>query len=310
MAKQEIPQEIPKEILRETPWPGAASEAADGNIYVIHSPARQTVPLVFSSPHSGRRYSADFIASARLDEHTLRRSEDSYIDELFGAAPSLGAPLIAATFPRAFCDVNREAWELDPGMFEDALPEWVNTTSARVGAGLGTIARVVANGEAIYGIRLRFSEAERRVRHYWQPYHDALAGLIADTRAKFGVCVLVDCHSMPAGATAGRRPPPDFVVGDANGSACALPLIRAAEAFLRGRNFLVTRNDPYAGGYVTRHYGRPREAVHALQIEVARGLYMDEATLVRRAGFARLQRDLTEWIECLTEAARGLAMEL
>jgi N-formylglutamate deformylase len=115
---------------------------------------------------------------------------------------------------------------------------------------------------------------------------------------------------MPAGATAGRRPPPDFVVGDANGSACALPLIRAAEAFLRGRNFLVTRNDPYAGGYVTRHYGRPREAVHALQIEVARGLYMDEATLVRRAGFARLQRDLTEWIECLTEAARGLAMEL
>jgi len=267
------------------------------------------VPLVFSSPHSGRRYSADFIACARLDEHTLRRSEDSYVDELFGAAPALGAPLIAATFPRAFCDVNREAWELDPGMFEDALPHWVNTTSARVGAGLGTIARVVANGEAIYGIRLRFAEAERRVRHYWQPYHDALSGLIADTRAKFGVCVLVDCHSMPSGATAGRRPPPDFVIGDAHGAACTPQLARTAEAFLRGRNFAVTRNDPYAGGYVTRHYGRPREAVHALQIEVARALYMDETTLARRPGFVQVQSDLTDWIARLAEAARGLASE-
>jgi N-formylglutamate deformylase len=290
----------------ETPWPGTASEAADGNIYVIHAPARQTVPLVLSSPHSGRRYSADFIASARLDEHTLRRSEDSYVDELFAAAPGLGAPLIAATFPRAFCDVNREKWELDPCMFEDALPNWVNTTSARVGAGLGTIARVVANGEAIYGIRLRFAEAERRVRHYWQPYHDALARLINDTLARFGVCLLVDCHSMPAGATAGRRPPPDMVVGDAHGTACDPALVSIAESFLRQRQFRVLRNDPYAGGYVTRHYGRPRAGVHAVQIEVARGLYMDEATLERRPGFARLHGDLSAWTECLAVAALRL----
>jgi N-formylglutamate deformylase len=300
-------QRPPIRPLARPPWPGTEAEAADGNIFVVHAPARQTVPLVFSSPHSGRRYSADFIASARLDELTLRRSEDSYVDELFAAAPALGAPLIAATFPRAFCDVNREAWELDPGMFEDALPDWVNTTSARVGAGLGTIARVVANGEAIYGIRLRFAEAERRVRHYWQPYHDALSHLIADTRAKFGVCVLVDCHSMPVGATAGRRSPPDIVLGDVHGASCAVSLSRRADAFLRGRNYLVARNDPYAGGYVTRHYGRPRENVHALQIEAARGLYMDETTLERRAGFARLQADLTEWIGCLSDAARDLA---
>jgi N-formylglutamate deformylase len=203
--------------------------------------------------------------------------------------------------------VNREAWELDPGMFEDALPDWVNTTSARVGAGLGTIARVVANGEAIYGIRLRFAEAERRVRHYWQPYHDALAALISDTRAKFGACVLVDCHSMPVGATAGRRPPPDIVLGDVHGASCAMSVSRRAEAFLRARDYLVVRNDPYAGGYVTRHYGQPRDNVHALQIEVARGLYMDETTLERRAGFARLQADLTDWIGCLSDAARDLA---
>jgi N-formylglutamate deformylase len=291
----------------QTPWPGAAAEVTDGNIFVVHAPARQTLPLVFSSPHSGRRYSADFIASARLDEHTLRRSEDSYVDELFSAAPALGAPLIAANFPRAFCDVNREAWELDPTMFEDALPYWVNTTSARVGAGLGTIARVVANGEAIYGIRLRFAEAERRVRHYWQPYHAALRALIDETRARFGFCVLVDCHSMPAGATAGHRPPPDIVVGDAHGASCAPALVQTTEVFLRGRHFLVARNDPYAGGYVTRHYGRPRGGVHALQIELARGLYMDEATLARRGGFTRLQNDLRDLIGCMAEAASALA---
>jgi N-formylglutamate deformylase len=139
---------------------------------VIRAPSVQTLPVVFSSPHSGRDYSDAFMATARLDQATLRRSEDSYVDEIFAAAPLHGAPLIAATFPRAFCDVNREAWELDPAMFEDILPPWVNTTSARVGAGLGTIARVVANGEAIYGIRLRFADAQSRVRACWQPYHD------------------------------------------------------------------------------------------------------------------------------------------
>ena len=292
-----------------SPWPGTDAEAADGNIFVIHAPARQTLPMVFSSPHSGRRYSADFIAASRLDEHTLRRSEDSYVDELFAAAPSLGAPLIAANFPRAFCDVNREPWELDPAMFEDALPSWVNTRSARVGAGLGTIARVVANGEAIYGIRLRFAEAERRVRAYWQPYHDALAALIEDTRAQFGICVLVDCHSMPASATAGRHPPPDIVLGDAHGTACGSTLVRGAEAFLRGRGHRVARNDPYAGGYVTRHYGKPRANVHALQIELARRLYMDERSLARAPAFRDLQADLGHWVGALAACVSDMERE-
>ena len=231
------------------------------------------------------------MATARLDEATLRRSEDSFVDEIFAAAPEHGAPLIAATFPRAYCDVNREAWELDPGMFEDTLPPWVNTTSARVGAGLGTIARVVANGEAIYGIRLRFSDAQQRVNTCWQPYHDALAGLVEQTVATFGVCLLVDCHSMPSSATAGRRPPPDIVLGDAHGAACAQSATRAIDHFFGRRGYLTRRNDPYAGGYVTRHYGQPSNGVHAIQIEIARALYMLEATLERRPGMARLQED-------------------
>jgi N-formylglutamate deformylase len=288
------------------PGNNAAAEAQHGG-FVIYAPARQSVPLVLSSPHSGRSYADEFMSVARLDKATLRRSEDSYVDEIFSAAPSLGAPLIAATFPRAFCDVNREAWELDPAMFEDTLPPWVNTTSPRVGAGLGTIARVVANGEAIYGIRLRFSEAQRRVRGYWQPYHDALSGLIETTRARYGACLLLDCHSMPTSAVNSRRPSPDIVLGDAHGTACDVKVVRAAEQFFTQRGYLTRRNDPYAGGYVTRHYGRPRANMHALQIEIARGLYMDESTLEKRPGFARVAADCAALTEVLGEAARDLA---
>ena len=273
---------------------------------IIAAPERQTLPVVFSSPHSGRNYTREFMATARLDEATLRRSEDSYVDEIFAAAPAHGAPLIAAIFPRAYCDVNREAWELDPAMFEDALPPWVNTTSARVGAGLGTIARVVANGEAIYGIRLRFAEAQQRVRQCWQPYHDALAALVGQTVSQFGHCILIDCHSMPSSATEGRRPLPQIVLGDAHGAACAPAVTRRMDRFFSERGYQTQRNDPYAGGFVTRHYGRPRQGVHAIQIEIARGLYMNEVTLERRAGLTRLVADATALLARLPEIAAGL----
>jgi N-formylglutamate deformylase len=273
---------------------------------IIHAPADQSLPVVFSSPHSGRAYTPAFMAAARLDEATLRRSEDSYVDEIFAAAPGHGAKLIAATFPRAYCDVNREAWELDPAMFEDTLPPWVNTTSARVGAGLGTIARIVANGEAIYGIRLRFAEAEQRVRQCWQPYHDALADLVTGTVERFGHCLLIDCHSMPSTATSGRRPAPQIVLGDAHGTACAPSVMRAFEQFFSGRGYRTQRNDPYAGGFVTRHYGQPRRGVHAIQIEIARALYMDEMTLARLAGLERLVGDTEALLMCLPEIVNAL----
>lgn len=271
-------------------------------LFLIHAPLRQLAPLVLSSPHSGREYDPDFIATARLDQTTLRRSEDSFVDELVSAAPTQGAPLLVACFPRAYCDVNREPWELDPLMFEEVLPEWVNTRSPRVGAGLGTIARVAANGEAIYGVRLPFAEAERRVRRCWQPYHDALRGLITKTHAAFGRCLLLDCHSMPSHAIGHRRPAPDIVLGDAHGAACAPALVRQAEGWLAARGYRVARNDPYAGGYVTRHYGRPAEGVQALQIEVARPLYMDESRMTKHAGFARVAADMAGLIGSLAEA--------
>ena len=287
--------DLPPDFIPDTPVPAAGEECAP---YRLARPARQTVPLVFASPHSGRAYPASFVAAARLDPLALRRSEDGFVDELFAAAPEQGAPLLAATFPRVFCDVNREPWELDPGMFDEPLPSWVNTASPRVGAGLGTIARVVATGEAVYRRKLTFREAEERIRRFWQPYHAALAALIAETRDEFGACLLIDCHSMPTHpAQAGN--PPDFVLGDAHGTSCALRATRLVDEALADMGYRVRRNDPYAGGYVTRHYGQPREGVHALQIEVARPLYMDEERIERLPCMSALRADLTRLIAVL-----------
>jgi N-formylglutamate deformylase len=267
--------------------------------FVVSRPVRQTAPLVFVSAHSGTDYDPAFLRDSRLDQPGLRRSEDMFVDELFAAATHHGAPLLCATFPRAYCDANREKWELDPAMFDGALPTYVNTSSLRVGAGLGTIARVVGSGEAIYREKLSFAEAAQRVERCWQPFHDALRRLVDETRRSFGGCLLIDCHSMPSQGMAqgsaqgmGRPAQAEIVLGDAHGTSCLPAAMRALEQAFLAMGRSVRRNDPYAGGYITRHYGRPREGVQALQVEIARGLYMDEDKLQKRPAFARLQQDL------------------
>lgn len=272
--------------------------------YEILRPAEQTLPLVLASPHSGADYSSDFVAASRLDGVSLRRSEDCFVDEIFWDCPGLGAPMIRALFPRAFLDVNREAFELDPEMFADLLPAYVNTKSARVAAGLGTIARIVATGEEIYRRKLRFAEALERVDRFYHPYHGALRSLVETTRDRFGHAVLLDCHSMPSmlgpglPAMAGHSRL-DFVLGDCHGISCAPFVVEAAERHLRGLGYVVGRNAPYAGGFTTRHYGRPRFAVHALQIEINRAIYMDERTLTRKPYIATLARHMTGLAEVL-----------
>ncbi len=270
----------------------------------ILQPVRQTVPLVFASPHSGTDYPADFVAGARLDPLALRRSEDSFVDRLFLAAPDHGAPLLRALFPRAFIDPNREPYELDPTMFEDSLPDYVNTASVRVAAGLGTIAKVVANGQEIYRRKLRFAEAAERIDTYYHPYHRALQDLLDATRERFGAYLLVDCHSMPSiggpmdpDAGRGRA---DFVIGDCYGSACAEIVVETIETSLRGQGFAVVRNRPYAGGFTTSHYGKPANGRHAVQIEVNRALYMDESTIEAHRGLPLLAGKLTALIAALT----------
>jgi N-formylglutamate amidohydrolase len=295
--------------------PGLRREPGDG-VIDLRLPPQQAVPLVVASPHSGADYPDDFLTAARLDPLTLRRSEDCFVDEIFAAAPELGAPLIAARFPRAYLDANREAWELDPTMFADLLPGFVNMRSPRVRMGLGTIARVVASGEEIYARKLRFAEARSRVESLYYPYHHALRGLVDETAAAFGGYLLIDCHSMPSAASAlSGQDGADIVLGDCHGASCAPQLVEAARSLLAQRNFAVALNAPYAGGFTTSHYGNPRRGRHALQIEINRALYMDERSYQRKPGFDRLKAEMTALIahlgevmlECLGEAPRAAA---
>jgi N-formylglutamate amidohydrolase len=277
----------------------------------IARPVEATSPLVFSSPHSGNVYPAGFVAASRLDPVMLRRSEDAFVDELYADAPAVGVPLLKARFPRAFIDPNREPYELDPGMFASALPTWVNRSSPRVGAGLGTIARVVANGAEIYRGKLDFAEAETWIESLYRPYHSALEALLEETAKRFGGRVLlIDCHSMPAvGGPMDRDPGQrraDFVLGDAHGTSCARAVIDWTDTYLTGLGYSVARNDPFAGGFITRHYGKPATGRHALQIEVNRRLYMDENRIARNANFPRLAADLARFVRTASAEAPTL----
>jgi N-formylglutamate amidohydrolase len=264
----------------------------------ILAPARQELALVFASPHSGNDYPAEFLAASRLDPLTLRRSEDSYVDEIFGAAPRLGAPLLRARFPRAYLDPNRELFELDPAMFEDELPAFVNTRSPRVRVGLGTIARVVATGEDIYARKLRFAEAMARIDRLYRPYHRALRQLVTATRERFGTYLLIDCHSMPSNVSlperSARRGRTDIVLGDCHGTACHPIIMETAHRLLSAKGYAVARNAPYAGGFTTAHYGKPGAAGHCLQIEISRALYMDERNFDRKPFFGQLVDDMRD----------------
>jgi N-formylglutamate amidohydrolase len=274
-------------------------------VFVVEQPAVRSLPLVLASPHSGSDYPADFLAASRLDPLALRQSEDSFVDELFAAAPRLGAPLLSACFPRAYLDVNREAYELDATMFSDRLPEFVNAGSPRVRMGFGTIARIVATGDEIYAGKLAFAEAMRRIESLYRPYHRMLQQLVEDTEAAYGGYLLVDCHSMPSAArcTAGPEEA-DIVIGDCHGAACAPQIVEAAANFLVERGFAVAINAPYAGGFTTGHYGRPGERRHALQIELNRALYMDERSYCRKTRFSRLAEDMADFIGRLGQVAQ------
>jgi N-formylglutamate deformylase len=258
-------------------------------VEVFH-PERQTAPFIFASPHSGRLYPASFARQSRLDPVTLRKSEDAFVDELFGAVPALGAPLIAARFPRAFVDANRAPGEIDPAMFDAPLASVIGARTPRVAAGLGVIPRIVRDGVEIYRTRLPVHEAQFRLESFYRPYHAALAKLVSETRALFGIAIVIDCHSMPPPSRGA-----DVVIGDCYGEAAAAELIVAAQRSLAEMGFSVTRNAPYAGGYTTNLYGKPESGVHALQIEISRALYLDETRMEKTAGFGECRERLARF---------------
>lgn len=255
-------------------------------------PTRAIAPILISSPHSGRAYPASFLAQTRLDARTIRRSEDAFVDELARPAVDLGATLLHAHFPRAYLDLNREALELDPRMFTGRLPAEANTKSSRVAGGLGTIPRIVSERDEIYGGPIPIGEALDRIDALWRPYHALLGRVLDEMRGHFGAAILIDCHSMPTPTRGGPEGRPDIVLGDRLGDSCHSELTAVASMLLRQCGYRVALNKPYAGGYITEHYGRPERGIHALQIEIARGLYMHETTMKKTSGFDLLKRDL------------------
>ena len=274
----------------------------------ILQPDRSPGPIVLSSPHSGDRYPAAFLASAKLSPFALRRSEDAHVDRLFAGGVGCGAPLIRALFPRAYLDVNREPYELDPRMFDGRLPPFANTRSVRVAGGLGTIARVVGESQEIYSRRLPVAEAILRIEALYKPYHRALRGLFQSALAHWGCAILVDCHSMPSACATERDlvgARADIVIGDRYGTSCHPAISDALESTLSQRGYLVRRNNPYAGGFITEHFGNPCIGAHAVQVEVNRGLYLDEKTLDPTAGATDVARDLTEMVRALDALARS-----
>jgi N-formylglutamate amidohydrolase len=261
--------------------------------FEILEPRACAGPVLFNSPHSGSVYPPAFLAVSRLDIPTLRRSEDSFVDELMAGVVRQGYPLMHAHFPRCFVDVNREPYELDPRMFEGRLPSFANTRSMRVAGGLGTVARVVGDAQEIYDQRLPVDDALRRIETLYKPYHRALRRLFTKLHHDFGAAVLVDCHSMPSSAGhKDDRPRPEFVLGDRYGTSCVTVVSETVEQTLRALGYGVSRNKPYAGGFITEHYGNPAAGLHAIQLEINRALYMDEKRYERSRNFRRLAADL------------------
>lgn len=256
------------------------------DVFRLFRPARQLGSVIFASPHSGRDYPADFLAQSLLDGRMIRSSEDAFVDQLFADAPIFGAPLLAATMPRAYLDLNRAPDELDPAVIEGIAR---GAHNPRVSSGLGVIPRVVAGGRAIYRGKLPLAEAEARILRCWHPYHRALRDLIETTHGAFGQAVLIDCHSMPHEAIEGHGRPgavrPDVVLGDRFGAAAGREMVERVEAAFAAAGLRVARNAPFAGAFIAQSYGRPSAGRHVIQVEIDRSLYMDEARVEKRADF-------------------------
>ncbi|MEM9710151.1 MAG: N-formylglutamate amidohydrolase [Pseudomonadota bacterium] len=274
--------------------------------YTLSMPEARTTPVIFASPHSGRDYAWNFLRRSVLDERAIRSSEDAFVDLLFDCAPDFGAPFLASTAPRAFIDVNRSLDELDPALIEGVGKSPHNP---RVSSGLGVVPRVVANGRAIYRGKLSLREARGRIDEYWHPYHDALTRLLDESRALYGEAILVDCHSMPREAietiSTSKGDLPDIVIGDRFGAAADAGVVEMVEAAFARAGLKTARNAPFAGAYITQHYGRPSRGQHVLQIEIDRSLYMNETMIRPNGNFNAFREAIRGIVGEIAEIGRG-----
>ncbi len=270
----------------------------------VSVPAERSTPYIFLSPHSGRDYPAGFLKACVPPLSMLRRSEDAYVDQLLGDPALQGCAFLAARFPRVFVDPNRAHDELDPAMFYDTPVDAIGPPSARAAAGLGVVSRLAADGRALYRAPISYEEVRQRLNTCYRPYHKLLREQIGLTRAQFGEAIILDVHSMPSASARGA----DIVLGDRYGASCSRALVARAEAHFRDLGFAVVRNRPYAGGYTTEHYGRPAAGVQALQIEINRGLYLDELSVQPSKGFKSMRATLQAWIDRMVAEVKGVSL--
>ncbi|MBV8652211.1 MAG: N-formylglutamate amidohydrolase [Alphaproteobacteria bacterium] len=268
-------------------------------------PVAPEVPLVFDSPHSGTEYPADFRYSCPLD--ILRTAEDTHIEDLFGAAPDHGATLLGALFPRSYIDVNRDVGDVDQSLLDAPWPGPVNP-GEKTRLGMGLVRRLAKHDLPVYSRKLSVTEMQERITRCYVPYHTALQTICDRLHRKFRTVYLINCHSMPARGTKMSSDGPnavrgDFVLGDRDGTTCAPEMLDFVARLLTGRGYKVKINDPYKGVEIVRRHGRPAEKRHALQIEVNRGLYMNEKTLARSDRYEKLKADLTHLVEGLASFA-------
>ena len=271
--------------------------ATDATFSLTPATRVRTTPLVFASPHSGGLYPEDMGAVVGLSEASLRSAEDAAVDRLLDGAAMTGAALIVGRIGRAYVDLNRAPEELDPALIDGALdapPPGLKTL-----AGYGVIPRLAGDGTPLYDRRLTLQEARARIMRVHAPYHAALGELMQAGRAGHGRAVLIDWHSMPSRATGPNGP--DVVLGDRHGTSCATDLTRRLRALFEAMGWRVALNRPYAGGYATQVWGRPEEGFEAIQVELNRRLYWDEAAGAPSVGWGRCRSGLNRVIAALGE---------
>jgi N-formylglutamate amidohydrolase len=258
--------------------------------------------IIFASAHSGSIYPDAFIERTDLAIKQLRRNEDAFITNLFSPAPELGAPLIEANFPRCFVDVNRASNELPSFWQTDG-----KIISPRAEIGMGVVPTMLSETINIYSEPLSLTAAKIRIKDLYHPYHDALQGLIGEARSLFGKVLLIDCHSMPGFNSMGSRRS-DIILGDRFGESCSPEIVMLVEKLFQGLGYSVSRNYPYAGGFVTKHYGKPYESANALQIEINRDLYLNPITLDKKPGFTALAKNISLIINSIIKEVTALKL--
>ncbi|MBT3361288.1 MAG: N-formylglutamate amidohydrolase [Rhodospirillales bacterium] len=285
------------------------SDKSIPGVLTYSGPVNGTVPVIFDSPHSGIEYPDDFDYS--VAEDILRMGEDTYIEELYGAAPDLGAGFLQAHFPRSYVDPNRTILDIDQELLSEPWPGEV-TPSIKTESGIGLIWRVARPGYPIYKRSLSVAEVQARIDTYHQPYQDALMTAVAETKEKFGAVWHINCHSMP-GVSDERSPEgpgierAQFCLGDRDGTTCSFEFTNFVAEQLRGMGYGVALNDPFKGVELVRMVGAPDQGRHSLQIEINRNLILNDRSKEKVAEFETLRANLTKLIGAIGEFATSEA---